>query len=118
MASSNNLFGLEQTKVENTSVDATLIFKEIHKEIGEYGTGQIDTDSIDGVFDFLDNLTNRLQEDFDKLIGEDNGKKRFLKALIRIFAMLLNTKVDTTDKIKRILKIAVETKLKIWQGPK
>ena len=71
MASSNNLFGLEQTEVENTSV-----FKEIHKEIGEYGTGQIDTDSIDGVFDFLDNLTNRLQDDFDKLIGEDNNKKR------------------------------------------
>ena len=117
MASGNDLFSLEQTEVEKTSIDATRIFEEIHKEIREYLTEEIDTDSTDGVFDFLENLTNRLQEDFDELIGEDNDKKRFVKALTRIFALLLNTKVDTTDKIKRILKIAIETTLKIWQGP-
>lgn len=37
---------------------------------------------------------------------------------MRVFALLLNTKVDTVDKIKRILKIAIETTLKIWQGQK
>ena len=118
MASGNDLFSLEQTEVEKSSVDTTHIFEEIHKEIKEYLTEEIDTDSTDGVFDFLENLTNRLQEDFDELIGEDNDKKRFIKALTRIFALLLNTKVDTTDKIKRILKIAIETTLKIWQRPK
>ena len=116
MASGNDLFSLEQIEVEKTSVDATLIFEEIHKEIREYLTEEIDIDSTDGVFDFLENLTNRPQEDFDELIGKDNNKKRFVKALTRIFALLLNTKVDTTDKIKRIL--AIETTLKIWQGPK
>ena len=116
MASRNNLFGLEQIEVNNKNFDTTQIFEEIHKEIGEYLTGEIDNDSTDGVFDFLENLTNRLQEVFDELIGEDNDKKRFIKALTRIFALLLNTKVDTTDKIKRILKIAIETTLKIWQG--
>ena len=93
------------------------MFEEIHKEIREYLTEEIDTDWTGGVFDLLENLTNRLQEDFDELIGEGNGKKRFFKALTRIFALLLNTKVDTADKIKRILKIAVKTALKIWQGP-
>ena len=117
MASSDNLFGLEQIEVDNKNFDTTRIFEEIYKEIGEYLTGEIDNDSTYGVFDFLENLTNRLQEDFDELIGEDNDKKRFIKALTRIFALLLNTKVDTTDKIKRILKIAIETTLKIWQGP-
>ena len=117
MVSSNNLFGLEQIEVDNKNFDTTRIFEEIHKEIGEYLTEEIDNDSTDGVFDFLENLTNRLQEDFDELIGEDNNKKRFVKALTRIFALLLNTKVDTTDNIKRILKIAIETTLKIWQGP-
>ena len=117
MASSDNLFDLEQTEVDNTSVDITRIFEEIHKEVREYLTEQIDTDSTDGVFEFFKNLTNRLQEDFDELIGENNDKKRFTKTLVRIFALLLNTKVDTTDKIKRILKIVVETTLKIWQGP-
>ena len=47
---------------------------------------------------FLENLTSRLQEDFDELIGEDTVKKRFVKALTQIFALLLNTKVDTADK--------------------
>ena len=118
MASGNDLFSLEQIEVEKTSVDATLIFEEIHKEIREYLTEEIDTDSTDGVFDLLENLTNRLQEDSDELIGEDTDKKRFVKALKQILALLLNTKVDTADKIKRILKIAVETTLKIWRGPK
>ena len=36
----------------------------------------------------------------------------------RIFALLLNTKVDTTEKIKRILKIDIETTIKIWQEPR
>ena len=119
MASASNLFELEQIEVKNTSVNAARIFEEIHKEIGDYLVGQgNDADSTDGVFDFLENLTSRLQEDFDKLIGEDSDKKRFVKALMCIFALLLNTKVDRVDTIKRILRIAVKTTLKIWQGPK
>ena len=119
MVSTSNLFKLEQIKVENTGVDATRILEEIHKEIGDYLTGEgNNADSTDGVFDFLENLTSRLQEDFHDLIGEDTDKKRFVKALTQTFALLLNTKVDTADKIKRILKIAIETTLKIWRGPK
>ena len=57
------------------------LFQEILKERKEYWTEEIDTDSTDGAFDLLENLTNRLQEDFDELIGEDTDKKRFVKAL-------------------------------------
>ena len=84
MASSNNLFGLEQIEVDNKNFDTTRIFEEIHKEIGEYLTKEIDTDSTDRIFDFLENLTNRLQEDFDKLIGEDTDRKHFVKAVTQI----------------------------------
>ena len=77
-----------------------------------------DVDSTDGVFDFLENLTNHLQEDFDGLIGEETDKKHFVKALTRIFVLLLNTKVDTANNIKRILKIVIQTTLKIYQGAK
>ena len=119
MTLTSNLFKLELIEVKNTDVDATRIFVEIRKEIGDYLTGKgNDGDSTDGVFEFLENFTSRLQEDFDELIGEDTDKKRFVKALTQIFALLLNTKVDTADKIKRILKIAIETTLKIWRGPK
>ena len=69
-------------------------------------------------FDFLETLTYRIQEDFDEVIGEDTDKKQFIKALMHIFTPLLNTKVDTVDRFKRILQIAVETALRIWQGQK
>ena len=69
-------------------------------------------------FDFLESLSAKVQEEFDELPEGDSDKKRFIKALTDIFALLLNTKVDSTDKVKRILKIAVETTLKIWQGQK
>ena len=73
----------------------------------------IDTHSTDGVFDFLETLINQVQDNFEKLIGEDTNKKRFIKALTRIFALLLDTKVDTANKIKRIIKIAIEMTLKL-----
>ena len=85
MAPTSHLFELEQIEVENTGVDATRIFEEIHKEMTGEGN---DADSTDGVLDFLENLTSRLQEDFDDIIREENNKKRFLKALTRIFALL------------------------------
>ena len=69
---------------------------------------------LNRVFYLPDNL--RLQEDFDKIIGEDNNKKCFIKSLMCIFALLLNTKVDTVNKIKTILKIVVTTALEIWSG--
>lgn len=75
----------------------------------------IGTNSTGGVFDFLESLTNLTQEDFDELIEEDSVKKRFIWVLTRIFAPLLNAKVNSADKIKKILKIALETMLKIWQ---
>ena len=108
MVSTNNLFGFEQIEAYS-GADATFILEEIHKELEEYlPEKSINADSAGGL----------PQEDFHELIGEDTDKKRFVKALTRIFAILLKTKVDTADKIKRILKIAVETTLKIWQGPK
>ena len=45
----------------------------------------------------------------EELLSSDSDKKRFLKTMSKIFALLLNTKVDTTEKIKRIFKIAIET---------
>ena len=65
----------------------------------------------------LENLTSHPQEDFDKLIAEDNNKKQFVKVVTHNSALLLNTKVDKADKIKTILRIAIRTTLKIWQEP-
>ena len=118
IVSTTNLFGFEQIE-SKSGVDTTLIFEEINKELEEnLLEKRIGTYSTDSVFDFLETLTNHLKEDFEGLIGEDTSKNRFVRGLTRIFALLLNTKVDTGDKIKKILKIAVETTLKIWQETK
>ena len=101
MEATNNLFGLEQKHVD-IKIDSTLIFEEIRKELKEYLLEQsVNSDSTDSVFDFLAMLSDRIQEEFDKLFQGDSNKKRFLRALTRIFALLLNTKVDMPDKIKK-----------------
>ena len=70
------------------------------------------------MFDFLCQLSDSVQEEFDELLAGDSDKKRFVRTLSRIFPLLLNKKVDTAEKIKCIIKIAIETTLKIWQEPK
>ena len=93
--------------------------EEINKEIEAFlAEKNNSSDSTDGVFDFLSLLSDSVQEKFDDPLSSDNDKKRFVKALSRIFALLLNTKVDTAERTKRIIKIAIETTLTIWQEPR
>ena len=116
MELTKNLFSFKQID-DSANIDSTLIFEEIRKEVENYLLGESeDTDSTDGVFDFLSTLSEKIQEEFDELLDGNTDKKRFLKALTKIFALLLNRKVDTPEKIKKILKIVVETTIKIWQG--
>ena len=116
MELTKNLFSFKQID-DSANIDSTLIFEEIRKEVENYLLGESeDTDSTDGVFGFLSTLSEKIQEEFDELLDGNTDKKRFLKALTKIFALLLNRKVDTPEKIKKILKIAVETTIKIWQG--
>ena len=107
------LFDMEldaQPKIGNTS----FVFDNIITEFDEYLLeGKVESDAEDGLFSIVESVTNRLQESFDELIGDDTNKKRFIKSLTQIFALLINTKVGTVNKIKRILRIAVETTLKI-----
>ena len=77
-----------------------------------------DTNLADGIFDFLSQISDSAQKEFDKRLSGDSNKKRFVRALSRIFGLLLNTRVDTAEKMKLIIKIAIETTLKIWQEPK
>ena len=95
------------------------LFEEVKKELEVFlSKKNNDTDSTDSIFDFLSQISNSIQEEFDELLSGESVKKRFIKAMSKIFALLLNTRVDTADKIKRIIKIAIQTTLKIWQEPK
>ena len=95
------------------------LFEEINKELEAFLSKENnDIDTTYGVFDFLSQISDSVQEEFDELLSGDNDKKRFVRALSKIFALLLNTKFDTAEKIKRIIKIAIETTVKIWQEPR
>lgn len=87
MESTTNLFGFEQI-YSDSSVDTTLFFEKINKEIKGYLLEKIiGTDSSDGDLDFLETLTNRIQEDFEVLTGEDSVKKRFIRARWHVFSL-------------------------------
>ena len=107
----------EFTKIDKES--QALLFEEINKELEAFLSRENnDNEATDRVFDFLSQSSDSVQEEFDKLLAADSDKKRFVRVLPRILALLLNTKVDTTEKIKRIIKIATETTFKIWQEPR
>ena len=70
---------LDEDKKE-IEIDVSFLFEEIEREFGEILLEQqLEEDLTDGPFDFIENLTNRLQEDFDEIIGEDTDKKSFIK---------------------------------------
>ena len=88
MESTKNLFSFKQID-DGTNIDSTLIFEEIRKEVEEYLLGESgDSDSTDGVFYFLSTLSEKIQEEFDELLDGNTDKKRFLRALTRMFALL------------------------------
>lgn len=108
-----DLFSSEQ-KQTPTEIDSIVIFNEIRKDLEDYLLEQSeDVNSTDGVFEFLLSLSEKIQEEFNKLLGEDNDK-RFIKELAKVLALLLNRKFNTAEKIKKILKVAIETTINIW----
>ena len=77
------------------------MFEELERQLGEcLLEQQVEGDSTDGPFSFIENLANRTQEKFDEDIAEDGEKKHFIRSLTKIFIILLKTKVDSVDKIK------------------
>ena len=94
---SKNLFGFSQTK-SDSNTDNTLIFEEVSRELEEFLLRENDNaDSTDHVFEFLAEISNQVQEEFDELLGQDTEKKQFLKSLSKIFALLINTKDNTSS---------------------
>ena len=118
MEMSEILFSLEQLGA-SIETDNTSILEEITRELDAYLLEESDdADSTDGVFEFLTSLLDQVQGEFEELLDGNSDKKLFLRALLKIFALLLNTKVVTAEKTKKILKIAIETTIKIWSEPR
>ena len=116
-----NLFEREWAvpdKNNETKLDLNFLFQETEQELSdlvlEPKGGE---DATDGAFAFIENLTNHQQAEFYETVGTgDSDKKQFISSLTRIFAILLNTIVHSVDKIKKKIKVAISTVVKIWPG--
>ena len=96
-----------------------ILFEEINRELEAFLTKESnDKDATDSVLYLLLAISDSVLEELEELIGGDRCRKRFVRALLKIFALLLNTRVDTAEKIMRIIKIAIETTIKIRQEPR
>ena len=90
------------------------LFAEINKDVEAFlSKANNDTDWTGEIFDFFSQISDSVQEQFDKHWSSDNNKKRFIRTLSKILALLLILRVYTAEKIKRIIKIAIETMLKM-----
>ena len=104
---------------ELNNLEKVQLFEEISAAVSNFAQSKNGgSDSTDGIFDTLSEIAESVQDDFEVLIRISNDKKVVIRALTKVFTLLLNTNVDTVNKIKKILKIAIETTLKIWQEPK
>ena len=102
---------------ELVEYDGCLILEEITSNLEKYLKEESDDkDTTDGILDVITGLSETVTGEFEDLLEGDDDKKRFLKSLSKIFALLLNTKVGTADKMKRIIRLAIETTIKIWSG--
>ena len=102
---------------ELVEYDGCLILEEITSNLEKYLKEESDDkDTTDGILDVITGLSETVTGEFEDLLEGDDDKKRFLKSLSKIFALLLNTKVGTADKMKKIIRLAIETTIKIWSG--
>ena len=84
---------------ELVEYDGCLILEEITSNLEKYLKEESDDkDTTDGILDVITGLSETVTGEFEDLLEGDDDKKRFLKSLSKIFALLLNTKVGTADK--------------------
>ena len=78
------------------------ILEEITAAIASYVRYENnDNDATDRTFEALSDIAKSVQENFEKLVGISNDKKTFIRAMTKIFTLLLNTNVNTIEKIKK-----------------
>ena len=110
-----DLFELETDIEELKRILPISLFKEIESEVNQQLLNNRE-DLTDGPIAFIENLYNIIQSKFDELLGDNNDKKVFLRSLTQIFTILLSVRADSTDKIKQIVKIAINEVLKTGSG--
>ena len=70
-------------------------------------------EETDGAIDTIRIIVDNVRSEIENFVGNDDLKK-FLYVLTKIFTLLLNVKVNNTEKIVSIVKLAISSILKKW----
>ena len=97
----------------------TYFFEEVEEELTktlilDAGNSEKETD---GAFELVRNIVDKIRHDIEKA-GLSGDLQKFLHTLTNIFTLLLNIKVDTGDKIIKIVKILNSLIAKKWSERK
>ena len=110
-----NLFDIEFTelKTENSKLPAYL-FEEIKSELTNIIIDESSPEEeTDGAFELIRNIVDNVRSEIENFV-ENEDLKKFLYVLTKVFTLLLNIKVDNTEKIINIVKLAISSILKKW----
>ena len=97
----------------------TEIFDEINNEIKDILDDQTQGgDSTDDAIMLFEDIFQPILDKFKELIGESKDKKNFIGGLIKIFTILLSTKISTLTKIEKEIRARVKIALEVWPEQK
>ena len=106
-----NLFETEiKEQEEQFPIDP---FQKIEAEFCDHILHTAEGDETDGTIDFIKNIVENIKSEIELLV-EDNSQRKFLNTLSKIITILLSVKVDTPDKIIKVVKLIASTVLKKW----
>ena len=110
-----NLFEMEfsEIKTENSGL-STNLFEEIETELSNLIIDESSPEEeTDGAIELIKNIVDNVRSEIEHLVENDDLRK-FLHVPTKAFTLLLNVKVDNSDKIIKIVKLAISSVLRKW----
>ena len=108
-----NLFEFESEETKEEEQLPIELFQEIEAELCDHILHTAEGHETDGTIDFIKEIVENIKLEIDSVV-QNNNKKTFLNTLSKIITILLSVKVDTPEKIIKIVKLIVSTALKKW----
>ena len=103
---------IDEIETENSKL-STYLFKELELEVTNIIIVEGSQEETDGAFNIIRNILDKVKVDFEKL-NLSGDLKKFLHTISKIFTLLLNIEVDTSNKILKIVKLTNALILKKW----
>ena len=94
---------IDEIETENSKL-LTYLFEELESELTNIIIVEGSQEETDGAFNIIRNILDKVKVDFEKL-NLSGDLKKFLHTISKIITLLLNIKVDTSDKILKIVKL-------------